>query len=129
MDHDVDVVDDGERVARVGQIGLDVGDGVGLVHVVDGAPEVGAAHVVSGGAQSQDDRESAIDMATTLGAETGAQLYAYSILPANDTNYTRTTLPHCVAACDGGHGHRLRPDGHRDAGRRHRLCCSGRGRC
>jgi len=52
--------------------------------------------------QSQDDRQAAIDTAFALGEATRAQLYAYSILPANDTNYTRTTLPHCVAACDGG---------------------------
>ncbi len=52
--------------------------------------------------QSRADRRGAIDSASALGTDTGAQLFAYSIIPANDTNRTRTTLPHCVAACGGG---------------------------
>lgn len=52
--------------------------------------------------QSFEDRQAAIDGAKELGSQTGAKLFAYSILPARDTNNKRTTLPHCVAACGGG---------------------------
>lgn len=52
--------------------------------------------------QSRADRAGAIAAAASLGESTGAQLFAYSILPENDTNKQRTTLPHCVAACGGG---------------------------
>ncbi len=52
--------------------------------------------------QSRDDRRGAIDAAAALGADTGAQLFAYSVIPATDSNRKRTTLPHCVAVCGGG---------------------------
>jgi hypothetical protein len=52
--------------------------------------------------QSSADRKSAIDAARSLGEDTGAQLFGFSILPPDDPNRTRTTLPHCVAACGGG---------------------------
>jgi hypothetical protein len=52
--------------------------------------------------QSAADRHAAIDAATALGAGTGARLFGYSIIPAQDPDRPRTTLPHCVAACGGG---------------------------
>lgn len=53
--------------------------------------------------QSSADRKAAIAAAAELCASTGAQIYAFSIIPADDTNKPRTTLPHCVAACGGGY--------------------------
>lgn len=52
--------------------------------------------------QSSDDRAAAIAAAAKLGEATGARLYGFSIIPADDTNKPRTTLPHCVAVCGGG---------------------------
>ena len=52
--------------------------------------------------QSRADRLASIDAARSLGQATGAQLFAYSIIPANDPDRKRTTLPHCVAVCGGG---------------------------
>jgi hypothetical protein len=52
--------------------------------------------------QSSADRSGAIEGARSLGAQTGAQLFAYSILPADERDRARTTLPHCVTACGGG---------------------------
>jgi hypothetical protein len=52
--------------------------------------------------QSSADRAAAIQAAGSLGAASGAQLFAYSIIPADDANRKRTTLPHCVSACGGG---------------------------
>lgn len=53
--------------------------------------------------QSADDREAAILAAADLGEDTGAKLYGFSFIPANDSNRPRTTLPHCVTECGGGH--------------------------
>jgi hypothetical protein len=52
--------------------------------------------------QSADDRHAAADAAQYLGEATGAELFAFSIIPADDANLGRTTLPHCVALCGGG---------------------------
>ena len=52
--------------------------------------------------QSADDREAAIASAGDLGDVTGARLFGYSFIPANDSNRPRTTLPHCVTKCGGG---------------------------
>ncbi len=52
--------------------------------------------------QSSADREAAVTAAEALGS-VEAQLFAFSIIPASDTNRPRTTLPHCVAVCGGGH--------------------------
>jgi Mg-chelatase subunit ChlD len=52
--------------------------------------------------QSSADRRRAIEAAESLGAETGAELFAYSLISRSDSNKRRTTLVHCVAACGGG---------------------------
>ncbi len=53
--------------------------------------------------QSSADRAAAIAGAGELCASTEAQLFAFSIIPAKDTDAKRTTLPSCVAVCGGGH--------------------------
>ena len=52
--------------------------------------------------QGAADRHGAIDAARSLGGATGAQLFAFSVIPAGDADRKLTTLPHCVAACGGG---------------------------
>jgi hypothetical protein len=76
-----------------------------VVFLTDGIP---TAHGIprdfddSNLTQSADDRRAAIAAADELGAETSALLFGYAIIPRDDSNSTRTTLPHCVAACGGG---------------------------
>jgi hypothetical protein len=52
--------------------------------------------------QSPADRRAAIAAAQSLGQATGALLFGYAVIPADDPDRPRTTLPHCVAACGGG---------------------------
>ena len=53
------------------------------------------------------DSLAAIDAATDLRTVTGAHLFGYSVLPLDDPNRPRKTLPHCVAVAGGGRYHDL----------------------
>jgi len=76
-----------------------------VVFLTDGVPTshgVPRNQADSNLTQSFEDRRRSIEAAATLAEETGAKLVAFSIISSEDTNRTRTTLPHCVSACGGG---------------------------